>query len=101
MGEVVVSFTHLPQCESIVEGRDRDVAAVNDLCPLGVRINAGSWVEASEASLASTGSSNGSRTEACTRAVRHCRVEWRSENGDIILLLWVLQASCVRKVSKG
>ena len=101
MSKVVVSFRHLPQCEGIVEGRDGDVAAVNDLCPLGVRIDAGPWVEASEAGLACTGSSNSARSKTSAGAVGHCSVEWRSENGDIILLLWVLQASCARKVSKG
>lgn len=78
MGEVVVSFTHLPQCESIVERRDWDVAAVNDLCPFGVRIDAGSGIEASKSSLASTRSSNGARSEACAGAIGHCCVEGRS-----------------------
>lgn len=90
MSKVVVSFGHLPQCEGVVEGRDGDVAAVYDFCPLGVRIDAGPWVEASEAGLAGTGSSNGTRAKACAGAVGNCCVEWRSENGNVIFLLWVL-----------
>ena len=101
MGKIVVSFAHLPQCESVVEGRDGNIAAVNDFCPLGVRIDASSWVEASEAGLASTGSSNSARSKACTGPVGHCGIEWRSENGNVIFLLRMLQASRVRKVGKG
>ena len=101
MSEVVVSFSHLPQCESVVEGRDWDVTTVDDLCPLLVGIDAGSWVKASEAGLTGTGSPNSTRSKTCTRAVGYRRVEWCSKDGNVIFLLWMLQASRVRKMSKG
>ena len=101
VSQVVVGFSHLYQSESIVEGCDGDIATVDDLCPFIVGIDAGSWVEASKASLARTGSSDSTRPEACTRTVGHCSVKGCSKNGNVVFLLRVLQAACVREVGKG
>lgn len=52
MCEVSVCLGHLPQGQGIVKWCDGYIATVDHFRPLGVRIDAGSWIVASEAGLA-------------------------------------------------
>lgn len=51
MGEVGESFSHLSESQGVVEGCDRYVAAVDNLGPFSVRVDARSWVVSSKAGL--------------------------------------------------
>lgn len=58
-------FAHLLESESIVEGGDWYVAAVENRVRGRVWIQAATRIETSERSLASRGCTDGSRSKAC------------------------------------
>jgi len=61
--ELGVGGRHLVQCQGVVEGRDGDVAAIEDLGPGLVRVNGRPVVEASETGLPGGGGADGAWAE--------------------------------------
>ena len=62
--ELEESLGHLGEGECVVKGRHGYVAAVDNACPGGVRVDARAVVEAAEGVLPGGGSANGARSEA-------------------------------------
>ena len=69
MGQVGERFAHLTEGEGVVEGRDGDVAAVDDRGPFLVWIKTGSWVVTAETCLTGAGCADCSWSESGSWAV--------------------------------
>ena len=73
--------------EGVVEGRDGDVAAVEDGSPVDVGVYAGAVVEAAVGGLACGGMADGAGAEAGAWAVGDGGVEGDAEDGDVVGLV--------------
>ncbi len=64
--ELEVRFAHLAQGQGVVEGRDGDVAAVEDGEGCLVGVQRGAVVEAAEGGLPGRGGADGAWAESCS-----------------------------------
>lgn len=99
--ELLEGLGHLLAGDVVVDRGDGDVAAVDDLGPVLVRVDAGARVEAAERRLAGRSLADGARAEAGSRAVRHGRVEGCADDGDVEGLGGLGEALDVVEVGEG
>ena len=99
--ELRIGFLHLPEGELVVEGRDGDVAAVEDVGPGGVGVEARAVVEGAVGGLAGGGGAEGAGAEARAGAVGDGGVEGDAEDGDVVGDGGVGEAWGVGEVGEG
>lgn len=94
-------LSHLLTSNVVVDGSDRNITAVNNLGPVLVRVDTSSGVEATHRRLASRCRANGSRSEAGSWTVAHGRVEWTTDDGNVIGLSRLSETLDMVEVGKG
>lgn len=99
--ELLEGLGHLLPGDVVVKGGDADVAAVDDLGPVLVGVDAGARVEAAERRLARRGGADGAGAEACARPVADGRVKGGTDDGDVEGLGGLGEALDVVQVGKG
>lgn len=80
---LAVSLLHLLECMLCIEGRDGDVAAVEDVQTGCIRVDAEERVVATAGLLAGGGRADTAWAEACTGAVGGGGVVGEAEDGDV------------------
>jgi hypothetical protein len=94
-------LSHLLTSNIVVDGSDRNITTVNNLGPVLVRVDTSSGVEATHRRLASRCRADGSRSEAGPWAVAHGRVEWTTDDGNVIGFSRLSETLDVVEVGKG
>lgn len=100
LAQLLKCLCHLLPGDIVVERCDWNIAAVDDLCPALVWIDASPRIEATKGRLSACHVSNRARTKPGTRSVAHTRVERCPNNGDIEGLIRARETLLMLKMSK-
>lgn len=76
-------LSHLPQGQGIIDGRDGNIATVDDGGPVLVRVDAGARVKAAEGGLPARGLPDGAGAEPGSGTVADGCVEGHADDANI------------------